>query len=133
MKNLKHIVPTHEQEQFIDNILQFTRKNQWSISNVREGMAAVIEQMEEEATMQPSLFENVTAEGSEDTLSKPITKYECLNCDHNETQYTSEYKDVVVCPECHYGALVDSYKRSLYLSQPEQSFGKGNEAILSIK
>lgn len=65
MNNLKHIVPTHEQEQFIGDILQFTRKNQWSISNVRKGMAAVIEQMEEEATMQPSLFENVTAEGSE--------------------------------------------------------------------
>lgn len=65
MENLKHIVPTHEQEQFIDGVLQFTRKNQWSISNVRDGMAAVIEQMEKEATMQPSLFENVMAEGSE--------------------------------------------------------------------
>lgn len=61
-----------------------------------------------------------------DTLSKPITKYKCLNCGHRETQYTFEYKDIVVCPKCQYGALVDSYKSDLYLNHPEQSFGKGN-------
>lgn len=61
-----------------------------------------------------------------DALSKPITKYECLNCGHRETQYISEYKGIVVCPDCHCGALVDSYKRDLYINHPEQSFGKGN-------
>lgn len=54
------------------------------------------------------------------------TKYECLNCCRIETQKTETFKDVVVCPNCCYGAMVESSKCKEYLFQPEQSFGKGN-------